>query len=161
MNDSDLLAVPIALPPVAPPPAAPTPAPADPAARLAELRNRKAAREQKIEAEKQAAELARLELEEKYEKELGPLGREFAIVDCSDQGDGFVVMKRGEDVLWNAFKASKMGVVDTEAFVLPCVVSPSTDDYRKLVKRRPFVADRCAGELATLFGVKLKADEKK
>lgn len=130
----------------------------DPAERLAELRKNKAERDQKAREEAAAAELARLELEEKYEKELGPLGRAFVIVDASDLGEGFIAMKLGEDVLWNTFKASNMNVVDTEAFVLPCVVHPSKDDYRKIVKRRAFIADRCAGELATLYGVKLKAD---
>ncbi|MBA2683809.1 MAG: hypothetical protein H0U66_04905 [Gemmatimonadaceae bacterium] len=100
-------------------------------------------------------------MEDKYEDELGPINRAFVIVDASDLGEGFVVLKLGLDVQWNAFKASKMNVVDTDMFVAPCVVHPTLDAYHALVKRRAFVADRCAGALATLFGVKQGDDAKK
>ncbi len=103
-------------------------------------------------------ELVQLELEERFEKELnGRKGQAFMIVDASDLGEGFVVVKLGEDVLWTAFMKSKQTAMDIDIFVTPCVVYPSVDDYRKLTKRRAFLADRCATALATLYGV--KADE--
>lgn len=126
--------------------------------KVAALRARKAQREKAAEVLSTVAELQRLELEERFEAELGPLGSAYVIVDVSDLGEGFVVLKLGEGVLWNTFKSSKMNVVDTEAFVLPNVVHPSRDEYRALAARRGFVPERCAGELATLYGVKLKAD---
>ncbi len=130
--------------------------------KLAELRARKAAKEAKLEEERNAAEVLRLELEERFEAETGgPIDRTFTIVDVSDLGEGFVVMRLGDDVIWNTFKASKMNVVDTDAFVVPCVLYPSKDEYRKLAKRRAFVPERCAGALASLYGVKIKADQGK
>lgn len=128
------------------------------AEKLAAARADKAKREEAKQAERDAAELERLELEDRFEKELGPMGRAFAIVDASELGEGHIVLKLGEDVLWNAFKASKMNVVDVDTFVMPNVAHPTRDDYRKIVKRRPFIADRCAAALAKLYGA--DADEK-
>lgn len=123
--------------------------------RLAEKRAAKAKRDAEAEKERDASELERLELEERFEKELnGKRGRAFMIVDASDLGEGCIVLKLGEDVLWNTFSKSKMNVVDTDAFVVPCVVYPSVDQYRGITKRRAFIADRCASALATLYGVK-------
>ena len=127
--------------------------------RLAAARAEKAKREEARQAERNAAELAKLELEEKLEKELGgPLGRAFAIVDVSELGEGHVAVKLGLDVLWNTFKASKMSVADVDAFVAPCVAHPSVDEYRAIIRRRPYIADRCAAALAKLYGA--DADEK-
>ncbi len=126
--------------------------------RLAKAREAKAKREAKAQQDREAAELARLELEERLEAQLGgPVGRAFAIVDASEIGEGHIAVKLGEDVLWNAFKASKMNVVDVDAFVTPCVVHPTVDDFRKIVKRRPFIADRCATALAALYGAEATA----
>jgi hypothetical protein len=130
--------------------------------KVAELRKRKAERDAAAAIEKEAAEIEALELEERFEKELaGRKDRDFVIVDVSDLGEGFVVLKLGEDVLWNTFKASKMNAVDTDCFVYPCVVHPTKDAYRLLAKRRAFVPERCAGALATLYGVKLKDESAK
>lgn len=137
------------------------PPPADEADELATLRQNKARREETRAKERQAAELERLRLEERFEQEIGGLGRDFCIVDASDLGEGFVVLKRGESVLWTSFKKSKMNEVDVEGFVLPSVVHPAKDEYRKVVMRRPFVAERCANELGKLYGVKGKEDEGK
>ena len=127
--------------------------------RLAAARVIKAARDVAIEGERQLAELQGLELEERFTKELGGRrGVAFMIVDASDLGEGHVVIKLGEDVLWNTFKASKMNVVDTDSFVCSCVVHPTVDAYRSIVKRRAFIGDRCASALATLYGVKAETD---
>lgn len=128
---------------------------------LAALRKKKAEREAGKDKARQKAELERLRLEDRFEEEIGGLGRDFCIVDVSDLDEGFVVLKRGEPVLWTTFKKSKMNEVDTEGFVLPSVVHPTKDDYRKLVMKRPFVAERCANEVAKLYGVKVKEDEGK
>ncbi len=130
--------------------------------KLAKARARQAEREAKAAAEAEAAELERFELVERFERELnGREGREFTIVDVSALGEGFVVVKLGEDVLRKTFAASKMTEADIDAFVVPCVVHPSKEGYRKLVARRGWVADRCVLALSGLFGVKTKEDEKK
>lgn len=129
------------------------------AERLAAARASKAKRDASLEQEKQLSELEGLELEERFTTELnGRKGRAFMVVDATDLGEGHIVLKLGEDVLWNTFKASKMNVVDTDAFVCSCVVYPSVDAYRAVVKRRAFIGDRCASALATLYGVKAETD---
>lgn len=131
---------------------------ANPRDRLARARAAASARAAKREAEREAAELERLELEAKYEGEIGPIDRAFVIVDASDLGEGFIVLRLGEGVLWKTFSTSKMDVVDVETFVLPNVVHPSRETYREIVMRRGFLADRCATSLAKLYGVKRETD---
>jgi len=140
----------------------------DLAERLAAARARKAVKESAKSVDRARSELEKLELEERFEKELGgPLGQAFAIVDASHVGEGFIAIKLGEDVLWNTYKSAvasrKDGanVVETESYVLPCVVHPSKDDYRKIVKRRPFLSDECALALSGLYGFKRKDEEGK
>lgn len=144
-----------------------TPAPAAPPApstktvaeRLAEKRANAAKRELAAQAAREAAELERLELEERFEVELqGRKGQAFAIVDASELGEGHIVVRLGDDVIFNAFKASKMNVVDVETFVAPCLVHPSLDAYRAIAKRRPQIAERCAAALGALYGVKTEAE---
>lgn len=126
------------------------------------------AREERLKARAHAQAVARLEgleLEEKYERELGPVGQEFQIVDATDLGEGFVVLRRGEEVLWKRY--SKLIAketeteVDTRDFVLPCVVHPAKEKYDEIVSRRPFIASRCANALGSLYGVKRRAEEGK
>lgn len=159
----DVTAVPVAVNSPAHEQSAASPAPAPSgqsvAERLAAKRAEAAKREVARQAERDAAELVKLDLEERFEKELnGHKGQAFMIVDVSDLGEGHIVVRLGEDVLFNAFKASKMNVVDIDAFVTPCVVYPSIDQYRQTVKRRAFIADRCANALGTLYGIKAEAD---
>jgi hypothetical protein len=137
--------------------------PNDRAATLAELRERKAEREKARKVDNENAEIERLTLEEKFETELGgPVGRAFDIVDASGLGEGYVVLKLGEAALLNAFMSAKENdAVTTEAFVLPNVVHPTRDEYRKLVMRRPVIAARCAGALVELYGLKAKDDQGK
>jgi len=124
-------------------------------AKLAAAREAKAAREAALQVEREEAEIARAELVERLEHETG--GREgdaFAIVDATDVRAGFVVVKLGDFVLFKAFSNSKMTEVDVDAFVLPCVVHPSKDEYRKLAMQRAAIPLRCANALASLYGVK-------
>ena len=130
-------------------------------AKLAAARAAQAARDDAAAAEADAAELELFELVEKFEKELGREGRAFAVVDATDLGEGHIVLRLGEGVLWKTYAASKMNVVDTDAFVLPCVVHPTKEVYREIVMRRGFIADRCANALATLYGVKVGETRKK
>jgi hypothetical protein len=161
MSNEDVTAVPVAVNSPAPeqPAASSAPSGQSVTERLAAKRAEAAKREVARQADRDAAELAKLDLEERFEKDLnGRRGQAFEIVDVSELGEGHIVVKLGEDVLFNAFKASKMSVVDLDAFVTPSLVYPSVDDYRKAVKRRPFIADRCANALGTLYGLKAEAD---
>jgi hypothetical protein len=159
----DVTAVPVAVNSPAPeqPAASPAPAPTGQtvAEQLAAARVNAAKRDTARKAERDAAELVKLQLEDRFEKDLnGRRGQAFEIVDVSELGEGHIVVKLGEDVLFNAFKASKMDVVDLDSFVTPCVKYPSIDQYRQIVKRRAFIADRCANALGTLYGIKAEAD---
>lgn len=122
--------------------------------RLLEARKRKAEREKAIEDRKRKFELELLELEEKFEAELGPRGSAFEIVDATDQGEGFIVLKLGYGVAYHAFKNSKMKEKDVHAFVLPCVVHPERAKFLELVERRHELPIRCANALVTLHGAK-------
>jgi len=115
---------------------------------------REAARAEKVKALK----IERLELEERFEKELGPMGEQFAIVDATHCGEGFVVVKLGESVLHKQFMASKMEESDYHEFVFPTVVHPGKDQFTQMAARRPGLRAECAVALLSLYGVKLKGD---
>lgn len=129
--------------------------------KLAVLRALAEEREAARAEARELAELEGLELECRFEKELGPKGQSFAIVDASELGEGFIVVKLGEEVLWKKYKSSKMEPGDTHDFVYPCVAHPSRERYVEIVARRPFLAERSASALATLYGVKLRTEEGK
>jgi len=136
--------------------------PEETAEKLARYRAEKAKREARAAEEADAAELARFELVERLEKELGGLeGRAFAVVDVTDLGEGLIALKLGDAVLYKAFSESKVTVMDVAAFVSPCVVHPSLDEYKGIAMRRPAIAIRCATALSALYGVKLGDDQKK
>lgn len=139
----------------------PADAPGSARDRLAIARKKAAKREEVLAAEADSAELERLELVEKFEQELGRDGRDFAVVDVSDLGEGHVVVKLGEPVLYKAFTNSKMTEMDIDAFVFPCVVHPTKDVYRKLAVRRPGAVQRCLLALSKLYGLKVGDDQKK
>lgn len=133
--------------------------------RLAKAEQEREERLKKRAATQAMARLEGLELEAKYERELGPIGQEFQIVDVTDLGEGFVVVRRGEEVLWKRYSkllaSEKETEVDTRDFVLPCVVSPAKEKYDEIVARRPFVAARCANALGALYGVRRRVEEGK
>jgi hypothetical protein len=115
---------------------------------------REAARAEKVKALK----IERLELEERFEKELGPMGEQFAIVDATHCGEGFVVIRLGESVLHKQFMASKLEEPDYHEFVFPAVVHPAKDAFVQIAARRPGLRAECAAALLGLYGVKLKGD---
>jgi hypothetical protein len=142
MNEKDLLAVPET----------------SFASKLAQVR---AAKEAKAKAEREARELAEIqhfELVEKYSKEFnGKEGCDFAVVDFSGYGDGFVVVKLGSSVAWKAYSNSEMTEVDDDVFVCPNLVFPTIDEYRKIVARRPIHAKKVVAALADLYGLDTKS----
>jgi hypothetical protein len=123
--------------------------------KLAAARAAKEAREAARAAEAAARELEVLELEEKLEKELGPRGVYFEIVETLE---GPVAVKLGEAVLHTRFQASKVTDQDMHEYVFPNVVHPAKEKYLEAVGRRPGIALRCANALATLYGAKANTE---
>jgi hypothetical protein len=128
--------------------------------KLAAARKAKEERDAARAAKREEAELAVLELEAKYEKELGPRGVDFEIVDTVE---GPIVVKLGEAVLHTRFQSKGDKYTDADVFdyVDPCVVHPSKEKFREMIGRKPVFAVRCASALATLFGAKSDEDNSK
>lgn len=140
------------------------PAPVDDAKALADLMERKEKRAR--EREKEAAAFARkeLELEDKFEEELGPRGQEFEIVNVV--GYGPIVIRRGEMVLYKRFQATMAGgkdpsPEDIHAFVWPCIAYPEKSDFNAIVDKRPHIGMRMANALLALMGAKESSDRGK
>lgn len=130
-------------------------------ARRAEMLARKAEREKaQAEEDERHADLL-LELEDRFEAELGRKGREYAIVDLSDVGEGAVVVKRPEPAHMRTFKNSKMREADHYDLVKACLVHPDFEAFKSIAGRRDFVAVRCATAAAKLHGLKLEEDRGK
>lgn len=108
-------------------------------------------------------ELQECELILKYEKELGPRGREFELVSTQE---GPIVIRRGEFVLYKAFQESMVNRDQpspeaVHSYVSPCVVFPSREAFNKIVDERPHYAVRCANALLLLHGAKEITDRGK
>jgi len=123
--------------------------------KLQELRDAKRRIEQSRAAAAKARELEVLELEVRFEAEIGPRGSQFEIVETID---GPIVVRLGEGVLYTRFTASKVTDVDVHEFVDPCVVHPAKEKYREIAMQRPDVPARVAHALATLYGARHKDD---
>jgi hypothetical protein len=120
---------------------------------LAKKLSDKAKRDQAREQEVKARKLEALELEEKYEAELGPIKKCFDIVETIE---GPIVLRLGEAVLFKTFKSKFHGdkepsLEDMHAFVYPCVVHPSADKFLERAGRFPALLVACAGALTALF----------
>lgn len=102
-------------------------------------------------ADKTAA-VEQLKLIGKLSKEHGPIGQKFVLVDASNLGEGCIAMKLGSESDFNAFMGSDLGPVPKQAFVEPCVVHPTKDEFRALVSRRPAILSTCANALVELHG---------
>jgi hypothetical protein len=129
--------------------------------RIEILREESAARQSLRAKKREAAEEARLELESKFERELGPMGEKFEIIDLTNLGKGLVVIKQGSSVIHKRFENSKKEDEDIEAYVMPCLAYPSADDFRAILNDLPEVLGRCAFACHRLFGAKTREDEGK
>ena len=118
--------------------------------RLEELRAAKAARDSQKKAEADARELACLELEEKFTKELGPRGTQFEIIDTPE---GPIVVRLGEAVLFKRMrdKPGEANSEDLQNFVSPCVVHPDKAAFSAMIEKRFGVLMRCSAALITLY----------
>jgi len=118
---------------------------------LKALQARAAERAAKREAEAQAREVQALTLEERFEKELGPMGVAFAIVRTLQ---GPVVVKRGPAVLFKRLRDVPKGMPsldDIEAFVKPNVVFPEAAVFNALIEDHAGILVACSDELVSLY----------
>lgn len=130
--------------------------------RRAELLEAKAERLRARDVEAVELEVQGLELEAKYEETLGPIGIAFAMVDATAHGQGFIVLKLGEDLAFRKYldaAATADGLPDAAeiaSFVNPCVVYPDAETYAGIVRSRGFIANRCSEALGALHGIQQK-----
>lgn len=128
-------------------------------ARVAAARQAQAASD---EARKLDAELERLELVERFERELGgPEGQQFAILDSTRQGEGFFVVKLGPSMLWKTYWDSKMTDVDKCDLVAPCIVHPAKDVYLAARGRRLGIDAELTKLLGALNGLQINTEQGK
>ncbi len=136
--------------------------------KLVRLRGEQDASEQ-AEKDRQAdAEIEGLELEARFRAELGKKGVDFAIVDATTYGDGFIVVKLGSDLAFrkyvDAVHTASPGAPDSAdvfAFVAPAVVHPAPAEFAAMVRKRGRLSGRTADALASLHGVASKVAEGK
>ena len=130
--------------------------------KLAEARARKQERDAKADEEDKARELLALELEERFEKELGPVGEKFGIIDAGHCGP--IVVKLGLNVAHKSFNAGvdenqkkglggKTGLTEElcHKFVKPSVVYPTIPEWQAIVEEFPGVLYKCTAMLASLY----------
>lgn len=124
---------------------------------IARLALEKAALDAAEAEKKKAARLEGLRLEVKYAAELGPINVAFAMVDATKHGEGWIVLKLGSDLARRRFidaaDEKKLDAAAFEAYLVPCVVYPSAEEFRKIVRRRGHYEIRCARALSSLYGV--------
>jgi hypothetical protein len=127
----------------------------DAAARLAAKKAARAEAWAKLQADE-------IELEDKYDGELGPRGSEFEIVlptNAAQVADGLVVVKKPERQKWAAFQESKMSATDAHHLVIACLADPADKErFNELAKSRPMIVSRCATAIAKLVGLELQAE---
>lgn len=128
---------------------------------LAELKAAKSAREEERKAKRAAIELQSFELVEKYEKEIGAEGVDFALVDLSDLLESPIVVKRGPSVTYKTFINSQITAEDVDQFVASSLVFPDVETFLTVAKKFGAVPNRCATALTKLHGFKVEQDAKK
>ncbi|HVH51982.1 MAG TPA: hypothetical protein VM690_07540 [Gaiellaceae bacterium] len=124
--------------------------------RIAELEEKKAARDRKLVEEKEAHDLACLELEERLSNELnGVEKRAFMIVNRDNAcGVGPVAVKPAELSRWKGWKA-KEGNKPEDAFALvqSCLVFPDLDTFARAYHAHPWILEKAIAGVAILAGV--------
>jgi hypothetical protein len=131
--------------------------------RLAYKRARKEEHDKELAKKERADEEDYLDLEAKYESELGGRhGSKFVIVNLCDLDEGFVVLKLSEGMFHKRFESAlaklkdgqKLSEVDLDQYVTPSVVHPPQEAFRALCGRRYAVWARCTNALAILNGAR-------
>lgn len=128
--------------------------------RLAQARAAKADLDKAKADEDLSYEFARLELELKLTKELGPINVDFAIVDTSTVPVAVKLVAGGE-VLHKQFTNTKITDESTIDFAKAHLASPSVDVFKELLSKRPAIAARCTNALLDLYAGRRKVEEGK
>jgi hypothetical protein len=124
-------------------------------AKRALLLEARAERETKATLAKKAHEDLCLELDDRFSSELGVRGRDWEMVNESENsnGEGPIVLKLGDPVahkLWLSRPGSSPE--DSFAYVKPMVVYPDGPAFAALAVRRPILLLRCVIAVSELFG---------
>ena len=103
-----------------------------------------------IAADEQAEKDA--ELIEKYEIELGPIGRNFDIVRSVNFGS--VIVARPHMVSFRKFQETgKYDWATLQKLVSPCLKHPTKTEFDTILNDEPALLLRCANTISTLAGV--------
>ncbi len=122
----------------------------------------KRAKDANEEERKLNAEIERLDLEERFEKELGgPAGQQFAVLDMTKRGEGLFVVKLAPSIVWKTYWDSKMTEVDRCDLVSACIVHPAKDAYLAARGRRQGIDAELTKLLGALNGLQIDIDEGK
>jgi hypothetical protein len=141
-----------------------------PAAELAALRAKREAREAARAHEFEGQELVLERLRDRFEDELGPEGREFAVVDLRELGEGIFVVKRPDGLAhkrWmtavNKANSKERAIDEAEyaGYVADNIVHPTRAAYLDVAGRRQIVHARCAKALMDLSGARREEREGK
>jgi hypothetical protein len=129
--------------------------------KLARAREAKAARDEKRRARGEALELEALELEERFETELGgPRGVKFEIVS-NDLGN--FLIRRGEFVAHKRFNAKGKDVTEEDVFqlVLPAIAFPERESAQATFREHAGIAWDCVVAMQAMYRAKRGADQGK
>jgi hypothetical protein len=140
----------------------PTEAPKEPTIedRLAEAREFRAQREAKRHEADQLRELLVLDLEAKYEAELGPRGAAYQ-VEVFEDLDKVIVLKRPDRLVVKRFDEAgkkKLGASEAETldYVLPSLLYPTKEEFREWTKVHPSIVLECTGSLRQMEGLRIR-----
>jgi hypothetical protein len=120
--------------------------------KIAALRAKKADRETARAAEAKARELEALELEERFESELGPRGVAFELVET--EVGNFVVARPDYLVAKSFLDKDERSSEDTSAFVAPCIRFPAQADYRVVTQSHGGIVHRCCLAALAMYEAK-------
>lgn len=119
---------------------------------------RKARREAAGMTDDDARELARAQAIDAAEEEHGPVGRGCAVIEVVADGP-IVIVKKPANATFRKYRDSKdTAEASSKAFVKPCVVHPSAEEWPALLEEYPAVLSRVVKACARLAGY---ADEEK
>lgn len=122
----------------------------------------KRAKDAAEETRKLDADIERLDLAERFERELnGPEGQQFAILDMTKRGEGLFVVKLAPSIVWKTYWDSKMTEVDRCDLVSACIVHPTKDAYLAARGRRQGIDAELTKLLGALNGLQIDIDEGK
>lgn len=126
--------------------------------RLAEARQAKAERDKKLEDVAQRRELLVLDLEAKYDAELGPAGVHFEVLEFK-QIDKVVAVKRAAPIVVKRFDDAakkKLGqtVEDAWEYVKPNLLHPSKEEFKAWSEVHASIVWEAAGALRRMEGLR-------